>query len=52
MFGAVPTRDSLLASAGAEISYRNGISLAGLFDSELAENSQTYSGFVRPRYTW
>jgi outer membrane autotransporter protein len=52
VFGAVPTRNSLLASAGAEISYRNGISLAGLFDSELAENSRTYSGFVRARYTW
>jgi uncharacterized protein with beta-barrel porin domain len=52
VFGATPTRNSLLASAGAEISYRNGISLAGLFNTELAEDSQTYSGFVRLRYTW
>jgi hypothetical protein len=42
----------LLASAGAEITYRNGISLAGLFDSDLAEDSRTYSGFLRLRYTW
>jgi outer membrane autotransporter protein len=52
VIGAAPTRDSLLASAGAEISFRNGISLAGLFDSQLAEDSRTYSGFVRLRYAW
>jgi outer membrane autotransporter protein len=52
VFGATPARDSLLASAGAEISYRNGISIAGLFNTELAEASETYSGFVRLRYTW
>jgi outer membrane autotransporter protein len=50
--GAAPARDSLLASAGAEISYRNGISLAGLFNTELAEGSRTYNGFLRLRYTW
>jgi uncharacterized protein with beta-barrel porin domain len=52
VFGATPARDSLLASASAEISYRNGISIAGLFNTELAEVSQTYSGFARLRYTW
>jgi outer membrane autotransporter protein len=52
VIGAAPMRDSLLASAGAEISFKNGISLAGLFDSGLAENSQTYSGFARLRYAW
>jgi len=52
VIGATPTRNSLLASASAEISYRNGISLAGLFNTELAEDSQTYSGFLRLRYTW
>lgn len=52
VIGATPTRDSLLASASAEITYRNGVSLAGLFNTELAEDSQTYSGFLRLRYTW
>jgi uncharacterized protein with beta-barrel porin domain len=52
VIGAKPTRDSLLASASAEITYRNGVSLAGLFNTELAEDSRTYSGFLRLRYTW
>ena len=43
---------SLLSSAGAEISFRNGISLAGWFDSELAQRSQTYTGTVRLSYTF
>jgi outer membrane autotransporter protein len=52
VFGAVPAHNSLLASGGAEISYRNGISLAGLLDTDLSKDSRTYSGFVRLRYTW
>jgi uncharacterized protein with beta-barrel porin domain len=52
VIGATPARDSLLASASAEIAYRNGVSLAGLFNTELAEDSRTYSGFLRLRYTW
>ena len=52
VIGATPVRDSLLASAVAEISFRNGISLAGKFDSELAQRSQTYVGTARLRYTW
>jgi outer membrane autotransporter protein len=50
--GAVPARDSLLASAGAEISFTNRISFAGWFDTQLAQNSQIYSGTARLRYTW
>ncbi|GAC1620973.1 MAG: hypothetical protein NVS4B4_06140 [Bradyrhizobium sp.] len=50
--GATPVHDSLLASAVAEISFRNGISLAGKFDTELAQRSQTYVGTARLRYTW
>ena len=52
VIGATPSHDSLLASAVAEISFRNGISLAGKFDSELAQHSQTYVGTARLRYTW
>jgi uncharacterized protein with beta-barrel porin domain len=51
-FGAAPARDSLLSSAGAQVSFRNGISLAGWFDSELAKGSQTYMGTARVSYTW
>jgi uncharacterized protein with beta-barrel porin domain len=52
VIGATPARDSLLTSAVAEVSFRNGISLAGKFDSELAQRSQTYVGTARLRYTW
>jgi len=51
-FGAAPARDSWLSSAEAEIGFRNGISLAGRFDSELARRSTTYIGSARLRYTW
>jgi uncharacterized protein with beta-barrel porin domain len=51
-FGAEPARDSLLSSAEAEISFRNGISLLGRFDSEFARHSTTYAGTARLRYTW
>ncbi len=52
VFGAAPASDSLLASAVAEISFRNGISLAAKFDGEFAEHSQTYIGTARLRYRW
>jgi outer membrane autotransporter protein len=50
--GAAPARDLLLASAGAEIGYRNGFSLAAWFDGEFAGQSQKYAGTGRLRYTW
>ncbi|HWN52091.1 MAG TPA: autotransporter outer membrane beta-barrel domain-containing protein, partial [Xanthobacteraceae bacterium] len=52
VFGAAPASDSLLSSTVAEVSFRNGISLAGKFDSEFAEHSHTYVGTGRLRYTW
>jgi hypothetical protein len=52
VIGAVPGPDSLLVSASAEIRFKNAISLAGEFDSQLSESWQTYGGFVRLRYTW
>ena len=52
VIGATPVHDSLLVSAVAEISFKNRISLAGKFDSELAQHSQTYVGTARLRYTW
>ena len=52
VIGATPVHDSFLASGVAEVSFRNGISLAGKFDTELAPHSQTYVGTARLRYTW
>jgi len=52
VFGAVPLRDSLLASVGAEIDFRNGFSVACLLDTELGSNAQTYIESVRVRYSW
>jgi outer membrane autotransporter protein len=50
--GALPATDSLLASAGVEIGFRNGFSVGARFDGEFAENSRKYSGMGRLRYTW
>jgi uncharacterized protein with beta-barrel porin domain len=50
--GAPPPRDLLLASAVAEVGFSNGISVAGKFDTELSQHSQTYIGSARLRYNW
>jgi len=50
--GAAPARDLLLASSGAEISFRNGFSLAAWFDGEFADQSRKYGGTARLRYIW
>jgi outer membrane autotransporter protein len=52
VIGAWPAHDSLLTSAGAQISFTNGISLLGRFDSELSQHSQTYIGTAQLRYTF
>ena len=52
VYGALPARDLLLASAGAEVRYGNGISFAMTFDSEFAEQSQNFGGTGRLRYVW
>jgi uncharacterized protein with beta-barrel porin domain len=52
VFGALPGADNLLASIGAGISFRNGISLSGEFDSQLSQSWQTYGGYARLRYAW
>jgi outer membrane autotransporter protein len=50
--GATPARDLGLVTAGVEWRLANGISLMAKFDGEFANNSQTYSGTGRLRYTW
>ncbi len=46
--GAPPPRDLLLASAVAEVSFRNGISLAAKFDAELSQRSPNLHRFRTP----
>jgi uncharacterized protein with beta-barrel porin domain len=50
--GALPSANSLLASAGAEIGLRNGFSVGCWFDSEIAERAQIYGGNARLRYSF
>jgi outer membrane autotransporter protein len=52
VIGATPASDLLLTSAGAELSFRNGFSVAAWFDGEFAEHSQKYAGTARLRYSW
>jgi uncharacterized protein with beta-barrel porin domain len=50
--GALPARDSALASAGAELRLGNGISLLGKFEGEFGGRVSTYAGTGAVRYTW
>lgn len=50
--GAEADSDSLLFSAGAEVGSLSGFAVAATFDSEFAENSQTYGGTGRVSYRW
>lgn len=50
--GAVPAKDTLLASAGAELFMTSAWSVIAQFDTELSGNSQTYAGTGTLRYTW
>ena len=50
--GAVPAKDSALATAGAELTFVNGVSLLGKFDGAFASRAQAYTGSVVLRYVW
>jgi uncharacterized protein with beta-barrel porin domain len=50
--GAIPAKDSALASAGGEYRLANGISLIGKFEGEFAAHSSTYAGTGTVRYSW
>lgn len=50
--GASLKSDSALLLAGAELRFRNGLSIGGWFDSELAPGYQIYSGTARLRYAF
>jgi outer membrane autotransporter protein len=50
--GAAPAKDLVLASGIAEVSFRNGISVAGKFETEQSSRTRTYVGTARVSYTW
>jgi len=50
--GARPDADALLVSAGAEIAWANGFSLAGSFEGEFSGNTDSYAGKGAIRYRW
>jgi uncharacterized protein with beta-barrel porin domain len=52
VFGAQPSQNLLLSSAGAEWRLAGGVSFMLKADSEWGERSRTYSGTGRIRYTW
>jgi uncharacterized protein with beta-barrel porin domain len=52
VFGARPSRDLALTTAGAEWRLASGVSFLVKFDGEFGDRSETYSGTWRIRYTW
>jgi uncharacterized protein with beta-barrel porin domain len=50
--GALPVKDSALASAGGELRLANGVALLAKFDGEFASRSSTYGGTGALRYRW
>jgi uncharacterized protein with beta-barrel porin domain len=50
--GAAMAPEAALVSAGAEIGWRNGISLAASFEGEFSSNVESYVGKGTLRYVW
>jgi uncharacterized protein with beta-barrel porin domain len=50
--GAIPAKNSALASAGAELKLANGVTFLAKLDGELAAHSQTYAGTGTIRVSW
>ncbi|MBR1120147.1 autotransporter domain-containing protein [Bradyrhizobium lablabi] len=50
--GARPNPDAALVSAGAEMKWLNGFSLAGTFEGEFSGNYQSYAGKGVAKYSW
>jgi autotransporter-associated beta strand protein len=50
--GARANPDGALVSAGAEMKWRNGFSLAATFEGEFSGNTTSYAGKGVARYTW
>jgi uncharacterized protein with beta-barrel porin domain len=52
VFGAAPARDAALASASAEMKWRNGFSLGGSAEGEFSSVTLGYAGKAVARYQW
>jgi hypothetical protein len=50
--GARPSADGALVSAGAQMGWSNGFSLAGTFEGEFSDTTHSYAGKGTVRYTW
>ncbi len=50
--GARPNPDAALVSAGAEMKWLSGFSLAGTFEGEFSGNYQSYAGKGVAKYSW
>jgi autotransporter-associated beta strand protein/probable HAF family extracellular repeat protein len=50
--GAAQASDSALATASAEVKWRNGFSLAGTFEGEFSGTTTSYAGKGVARYAW
>jgi uncharacterized protein with beta-barrel porin domain len=50
--GAAQARDAALVSAGAEIGWRNGLSLAATFEGEFSATTESYAGKGSIKYAW
>ena len=50
--GARPNADSALVSAGAEVKWLNGFSVAGTFEGEFSSNVTSYAGKGVVKYSW
>lgn len=50
--GAAQARDAALTTLSAELKWRNGFSLAGVFEGEFSSTTTSYAGKGVARYTW
>lgn len=50
--GAAQAADAVLISAGAEVGWRNGLSLAASFEGEFSNTTTSYAGKGVIRYAW
>jgi uncharacterized protein with beta-barrel porin domain len=50
--GAAQARDGALTTLSAELKWRNGFSLAGVFEGEFSSTTTSYAGKGVARYSW
>ena len=50
--GAAQAADKALTTAAAEVKWRNGVSLSGVFEGEFGSNVASYAGKGVARYQW